>query len=956
MADGDSRRDRRRKRVYAESSDANDEPEPVELSSDLSLNMSEVCMDFTIDTPDLSISAGTSSEDYRTCRGPLSNVSVQISGRRTAVPDIVSGCSSETSYYLGEESVILEESAEIIGTLNPVTAISTECPKVVEARREILEGETCFCSTRELHPGSLPEDPLTSDVFEPGKCFEWITWDIPEDEYVPPTIPQYADMNMCVDSTADYFEQPMEQSDIPLPQEDKIYPEALLSLKESMTAILSFAKSEKISGAGLGRLLSLIKLHLPEENNFFKSSDDLFKVLAQQDEPISVFYFCSNCLKDRSSSTDLCDVCTDDSRSVQYYVSLPILPQIRKLYRRPGFLHDIQYRKRRTKQNPNNVEDVYDGELYKAAEQDILSELTNISLMWNTDGLQIFNSTSFSLWPWYFVVNELPPEKRYLSENMLIAGIWGSATKPHPNVYLKPIHRDVKLLEKGIKVQFYGDVSWHLIRGCVLCGTCDAPARALFMNMKIHSGFYSCPVCYLRGEKADNTSPTVFPYEEGVKLRNLDDYYQEVKYAVDNKVLINTALQNDNKCCGVKGPTLLSYLVPNFFSAMAIDSMHCVYLGVMRQLLHLFFDKIHNTNKEPFSIYTKIELVSSRLKHATPPHYLQRNPQTIEKLIYWKASELRSFLFNLSVCVLNDVLKPEYFEHFLMFVEGVALLNSNSVSAEDLRVSTILLNQFVAEFSSKYGPNNMSHNVHMLLHLPRTVKLIAPLCVTSCFQFEDMNGRIAKLIHGTRHASLQITGSLSVISDLPLLVHELQNQVVQTYCKELQQKRLPLKITAKIEDGIYCVGDLENIESGSFQYLVPTFQNTNVKLYHRLLSNRLLYVSCNYGRGRRVSSYVKYSRGDEVFVGNVECFVQQRICQCATPTCPCSVEHLAVIKRLHVLNPFQTGTITVSHIFQCTETDLADIFPVRALQCVMFKVQIGDIIYLIDNLNSFERE
>jgi len=75
-----------------------------------------------------------------------------------------------------------------------------------------------------------------------------------------------------------------------------------------------------------------------------------------------------------------------------------------------------------------------------------------ITLMWNTDGMQIFSSNTFSLWPFYLVVNELPPKKRFLSENLLIAGVWGSVVKPHPNVFLLPIYKDLKTIEKGINI------------------------------------------------------------------------------------------------------------------------------------------------------------------------------------------------------------------------------------------------------------------------------------------------------------------------------------------------------------------------------------------------------------------------------------------------------------------------------------------------------------------------
>ena len=88
------------------------------------------------------------------------------------------------------------------------------------------------------------------------------------------------------------------------------------------------------------------------------------------------------------------------------------------------------YRTSRKKKCKHNVEDIFDGQLYKkhfdcegyfhgtslpAREKEI-----HLSLMVNTDGVSIFRSSNFGLWPVYFVINELPPEKRYIMVKLFI--------------------------------------------------------------------------------------------------------------------------------------------------------------------------------------------------------------------------------------------------------------------------------------------------------------------------------------------------------------------------------------------------------------------------------------------------------------------------------------------------------------------------------------------------------
>ncbi len=54
------------------------------------------------------------------------------------------------------------------------------------------------------------------------------------------------------------------------------------------------------------------------------------------------------------------------------------------------------------------------------------------------------------------------------------------------------------------------------------------------------------------------------------------------------------------------------------------------------------------------------------------------------------------------------------------------------------------------------GENNMSMNVHSLLHLPNVVEDIGPLWAHSCFQFESANGQLLQLFHGSQGVEKQV--------------------------------------------------------------------------------------------------------------------------------------------------------------------------------------------------------
>jgi len=721
---------------------------------------------------------------------------------------------------------------------------------------------------------------------------------------------------------------------------------------------LAFIESDHISTQGLGRLLKLIEIHLPEQNNFFKSTYAFFKILGEQEEPVKIFYFCSKCYRSCDGPKALCGECKDPTRSVQHFISIPLLPQIRKICQRPGFISDFNYKNTRVKENPDGFEDVYDGRLYKEIERNFSGPGKLLTLFWNTDGLQAYNSSSYSLWPWYFVILELPPEKRFRRENMILCGIWGSVTKPHPNIYLQPIYQDVKALQKGIEVQFDGEENTSTVSGEVLGGTGDAPAVSCFLNLKYPTGFYSCFLCEIKGVHSPASgNVTVFPFEEYIVLRTMERYNDQVKWAHEHKVLFHKDLLKEAGCCGVKGPTLLSALVPDIFSSTAIDSMHCLFLGLTRALLHLWFDREHR--EESFSLCDKISFVNQRLVKIKLPHFVERVTELIEELPYWKASLLRTFLLYLALCILFGLLPTVYFNHLMLLVEGVALLNTSCVLPNDVSQSKLLLYRFVKDFQTLYGLRNMTSNLHKCLHLSSQVPNLAPLWALNCWPFEDMNGRLASLIHGSRFADLQIFERLSIVTDLPLLISNMPEGPAKMYCIKLHQKFIILKLNGKIAEHVYCVGSMSGLTDARvanelvIQGIVTEARVKFVQVFHRLLKNGLLYIANSYGRGQRVSSYAQYG----ACFGNIECFVRVSVCECLV-VCACPQKYFAVINPLETAVAFQNEVVSVGHIFTCKLSEGCNIVEIFDLSAIMYKCAFSaaDTFYLSKPLNQFELE
>ena len=84
------------------------------------------------------------------------------------------------------------------------------------------------------------------------------------------------------------------------------------------------------------------------------------------------------------------------------------------------YIHD--YRSGRENKTDDDISDVLDGKIYKETfdgnyirgmNLHHMQKECHISFQMNTDGVQIFRSTSFSVWPIYLTINELPPHVRY---------------------------------------------------------------------------------------------------------------------------------------------------------------------------------------------------------------------------------------------------------------------------------------------------------------------------------------------------------------------------------------------------------------------------------------------------------------------------------------------------------------------------------------------------------------
>ena len=290
-------------------------------------------------------------------------------------------------------------------------------------------------------------------------------------------------------------------------EDDLIYPGAKISNAVSMLLIMTFSITHKLSGAALKDLLSLINIHCLVPHKLLRSLYKFKQFFSYLKTPLKNHYYCSRC----SISVDQdCDSCPNTSCQLElneqnrcFFIQLSIADQLKAFFNRKGFFNDLMYRFNRTKFNNENIDDIYDGVNYQKhfINRGFLAKKQNISFIWNTDGIPVFKSSKFTIWPLYLAINELPPQKRWCSNNIILAGLWFGSEKPNMLVFLKLFADDISNLHlEGIEVSSPDVPNSFVYHAMLLCGTCDLPAKAIVHNMTQFNGYYGCSHCTQSGE------------------------------------------------------------------------------------------------------------------------------------------------------------------------------------------------------------------------------------------------------------------------------------------------------------------------------------------------------------------------------------------------------------------------------------------------------------------------
>ncbi|CAN7946131.1 unnamed protein product [Ixodes hexagonus] len=214
--------------------------------------------------------------------------------------------------------------------------------------------------------------------------------------------------------------------------------------------------------------------------------------------------------------------------------------------------------------------------------------------------------------------------------------------------------------------------------------------------------------------------------------------------------------------------------------------MHCVLLGVTRQITELLIASSNSECQFYIGRPAVLSVVNQRLLKIKPPHCVTRLPRSLHERAFWKASEWRLWLLYYCLACTLEVLPSRFWRHFSRLAEAVHLLLRTEISPSQINRAETLLKKFVEQVPRLYGETAMTFNVHQLLHLANTVRRVGPLWANSAFTFEAGNGRLLRHVTAAKGVPVQVIERTVMAQELSsVLSHQLLPQGTKIFCTKM---------------------------------------------------------------------------------------------------------------------------------------------------------------------------
>lgn len=529
---------------------------------------------------------------------------------------------------------------------------------------------------------------------------------------------------------------------------------------ELLMILLKFALTYFLSQTAVTNLFSLVNSLfaspiLPEsryliDTLFNPSSNSTFHGICPECYTY-VGIFQQSC---KSIRCDLCniDIAGKDSTYNDFFVYFDINSQISELVESNSDYYCYIMKDRIHEEN--KFKEIFDGKMY----QTFLNSLNEsdrhryLTVTYNTDGAPLYESSKYSIWPIYLQINELPYDVK--TNELIVCGLWFGRNKPHMNVFLKPFVENMnQLCKEGVKCNIKGEEVFIKVYTLVCC--VDSIARPPMQGLTQFNGKYGCNWCLHPGQWVSNLSKR----NGGSHKYPLLDEHVNRQNVEDSIVHMETATPSE-PCFGFKQPSILINLKNfNIVEGFTPDPLHIVS-NVGKLFATIWFGKKNVSSK--FLTQDEINEINSIMKKIKVPYQIGRLTRSLEDKEVWKAREWENWILYYSLPIIYLYLDKKYVSHWLLLVEALYILLKEEITIDELNHADELLHKFVADTQKLYSEVAMTFNVHILLHLARSVYNWGPLFTHSAYSFEAGNSKLLKMIHASKGVHQQVARHIAL--------------------------------------------------------------------------------------------------------------------------------------------------------------------------------------------------
>ncbi|PKK59494.1 hypothetical protein RhiirC2_820971, partial [Rhizophagus irregularis] len=338
----------------------------------------------------------------------------------------------------------------------------------------------------------------------------------------------------------------------------------------------------------------------------------------------------------------------------------------------------------------------------------------------------------------YGVICNLPRNERFKLSNILtIALIPGpnESSLHYINHYLALIVDQLLELWNGIELSGTYENTNKPIRAAVICCSCDIPAARKLCLCGYISVYVACHRCLKKAQFNDQNQPNFGRFD------NIDKWFVErdINQVRKNAQEWLECKTKDAKSLHIRDISVhwsemyrLSYFDSVRF--LIIDPIHCLFLGIAKWIVLQL--RTINTKR-----------MQNRTKLIKVPADIGRIPYRIdtgEGFSGFTADQWKNFILVYATTITWDLLRESDRAILANFVHACDILVCRTISINGLEEAHKWLLTMIKLIEQNYGPEKISPNLHLYLHICHCALDYGPLYAFWCFSYERMNGLLDK--------------------------------------------------------------------------------------------------------------------------------------------------------------------------------------------------------------------